>query len=162
MTTDAKKQAIQSSALGTLHIRSENDTPVLNAVDYCCKTHAHSQRLIQPSFFGRQIGDITDPGRRGVIDGKLAIQHIACDRQIVVAVSSTGPEAAFGFGLDALFVHQSSDPFMADCMRFLAQGCHQPWSTIGISTGHKDAAQINAKLSVWVGTKPTVREIVET
>ena len=55
VTTDAKKQAIRSSALGTLHIRSENDTPVLNAVDYCCKTHAHSQRLIAVpvSWWGR-------------------------------------------------------------------------------------------------------------
>ncbi|MNF67282.1 hypothetical protein D3C84_490910 [compost metagenome] len=79
---------------------------------------------IQPTFLGWEIGDITDPGWREVIDGKLTRQHITCNRQVMVAVRGAGPETAFGLAPYLLLLHQPPNPFVAHRVQFLAQGCH--------------------------------------
>lgn len=101
--------------MSTTKVRITQDLAGLDAEHY---------GQIQPTLSGWEIGDITDPSRRGVIDRELTGQHIACDRQVIVAVSRTGPETAFGLPLYTLLLHQSPDPFVAHCIEFLTQGCH--------------------------------------
>ena len=81
----AERPLDEAYAMSTTKVRITQDLAGLDAEHY---------GQIQPTLSGWEIGDITDPSRRGVIDRELTGQHIACDRQVIVAVSRTGPETA--------------------------------------------------------------------
>lgn len=80
---------------------------------YLAYLDAQNDSQIEPSFFGGKVSGATNPGWRGIIDGKLTIQHITSHRHRMAAVCTTGPEAALGLGPDMFLLHQPPDPSVA-------------------------------------------------
>jgi len=66
---------------------------------------------IQPSFTGRDVGDVSEPDAIGCRGDEFLVQQVRRDRQMVAAVGRARSETATGECADAVTPHQLRDMY---------------------------------------------------
>jgi hypothetical protein len=67
---------------------------------------------VQPALVGLDVGDVATPQPVGLLGVEAPLHQVGCHRQAMFAVGGHH-ELAFGFGLDAVLLHELANPFLA-------------------------------------------------
>src|SRR5665811_2147267 len=91
----------------------------------------NDHRQKQPSFVGRNVGNVANPYLVGLGHGEVAIQEVRSNRQAVSAVRGRDPETALAAGANAVLLHQPLHPLLAHANALSPQLPPDPRPAVG-------------------------------
>src|SRR5882757_1666871 len=113
----------------------------------------HDGGQIQPSLIGLDVGDVGEPDPVRRSGGKVALEQVRGDREIVTAVGGTHPSWPRHDGANAVMAHQPLDPTSAHPAALNLQLDMDTRATIASMVVAMDQPDVVHELTVGGGTR---------
>src|SRR5882724_3503376 len=112
----------------------------------------HDGGQIQPSLIGLDVGDVGEPDPVRRSGGKVALEQVWGDREIVTAIGGTHPSWPRHDGANAVMAHQPLDPASAHPAALSLQFDMDTRATIASMVVVVDQPDVVHELTIGDGT----------